>query len=188
MTRPSQVRQAPAPPPVVALRAEVDSIPAYILEQQGLSQGELGEFFLAFTRLSAALVVARAAPAVEEDAAVAPDAVRELAPPAGATGTAAAVMPTVAGDIMLTIPDGQPTQTVKRGREASAEEDGDAIFDEPADGVVTTVDAAASGSGQNAAAALQVAQDLVAKVNAGAGCGKGLEPPLPVLATGESSG
>ena len=190
MTRPIQASQTPAPPPVVALRAEVDSIPAAILEQHGLSQGELGEFFLAFTRLSAALVVARTAPVAETPAAVAVAVApaREVAPPTGGNAAAPAATPTPTGpgDIMLTIPDGQPTQ--KRGREAAVEEDGDAILNDGADGLDTTLDELATGSEPNAAAALQVAQDLVAKVNAGPGSGKGLVPPPLVPVTGGSSG
>ena len=62
LTRPVQAAPAPPPPPVVALRAAIDSVDATQLALHGLTQDKLAEFFLAFTQLSAALEVAKAAP------------------------------------------------------------------------------------------------------------------------------
>ena len=191
LTRPVQVAHPPAPPPVVALRAEVDSIPAELLAQHGLTQEELTEFFMAFTRLSAALVVARSAPALQAPSTLLQlntpaESVRALAPPAAVvevTTTADAVAPTATGDIMVTIPDGQPTQHGKRGRESAADEGGDAILNEGADGDQSEEGGPDLDPGQNAAAALLVARDVVAQATVGKKA-----PATPVPAAMGSSG
>ena len=162
----------------------------------GLTQEKLAEFFLAFTQLSAALEVAKAAPTTAPpppqstvlQANTAAESVRALAPPAVEVAVVPDVAPTPAGEIMLTIPDGQPTQKGKRSREPATEADGDAAIqgvgtDDGTSGEDDEDDELDFDAGQRAVVAFKVASDAITQATAG-----GKNPPAPVVAAVGSPG